>query len=179
MLSVKYTEYFSATVPTSLQNIFMYKTDEFIANRLLWRAERHQLPTEFSFFVKDLLPSIQEYITSLIDNTISGQPVLLFTKPSNEWTLVCTRQVIFSDNSDIHTLGFADIQKFSPIFINPLNGRLLKDKAEWDQITVYDKYSNPYILHANKGRALFALWDILLMAVHLLSNTPTDRDEKP
>lgn len=148
----------------------MYKTDDFIKERLLWKARQYELPTEFSFFYKDLPKSIQQNLRISLEET-SGEPVLFFTKPTNEWTLVCTRQVICNDNTAIFTINFADIRRFKPTaFANIPDGLPIDvnehKKSEWDKVTVIDQQNNIYVLHAAKGE-LFALWNILLMAARL------------
>jgi hypothetical protein len=45
--------------------------------------------------------------------------------------------------------------------------RKMKTKSEWDTIKVITKQGKVYILHANKGSELFALWNILLVMVNL------------
>ena len=66
----------------------MQKTDEFIINRLTWKAEKFKLPTKSAFYFKDLSSDLQEYLSNQIDKETSGTPVLFFTKPTKEWTLV-------------------------------------------------------------------------------------------
>ncbi|HEV2353622.1 MAG TPA: hypothetical protein VGR89_05230, partial [Puia sp.] len=72
----------------------MKKTEEFIENKLIWKAKQYCLPTEFSFYFKDLSNDVQSSFLDQIDVTKSGKPVLLFTSQAQEWTLICTRQVI-------------------------------------------------------------------------------------
>ena len=138
----------------------------------MWKAKRFNLPTKSSFFYNDLSPEVHEYLIGFVDKTTSGQPVLFFTKPTNEWTLVCSRQVICSDNEKVFRIDFKDIGKFKPTAlegvskIHPDDIKAYK-KSEWHQLTVVDRQSKYYILHADKGDDLFALWNILLMAVGL------------
>lgn len=151
---------------------FMDKTDDFIANRLIWKAKNYNLPTSSSFFYNDLSSDVQQDLSSYFDNSASGQPVLFFTKPSNEWTLVCTRQIICNDNKQVFRINFDNIDKFKPtLFYNVSKIQLADIKAnpkpEWHQVTVVDKQNNSFILHADKGSDLFALWNILLMAARL------------
>lgn len=56
----------------------MQKTDEFMVNRLTWKAAQYKLPTEFAFYFKDLSPDLQQYLNKQIDIEISGSPVVLY-----------------------------------------------------------------------------------------------------
>lgn len=151
----------------------MQKTEEFILNRLLWKARKYDLPQEFSFFFNDLPTNVQIHLNSQRNITESGIPVLFFTKPTKEWTLVCTKQVIYHDNNNTTSIYLRDIDKISSTVFDPslryqgADIRKMKTKSEWDTIKVTTKQEDLYILHATKGAELFALWNILLMAVNL------------
>ncbi|MEX6690871.1 hypothetical protein QTN47_25405 [Danxiaibacter flavus] len=150
----------------------MDKTDEYIIDRLTWKAKRYNLPTSSSFFYNDLSPDVQQYLKIYTDEATCGQPVLFFTKSTNEWTLVCSRQIICNDNKQVFRINIQDIDKFKPtVFNNASTGQVIdikeNRKSEWHQVTVVDKQNNSYILHADKGNDLFALWNILLMAARL------------
>lgn len=149
----------------------MQKTDDFIINRLIWKAKKYKLPTEFSFFFTDISPVLQEYLNSQVDKENSGTPVLFFTKPTKEWTLVCTKQVICNDNEKIFRLNIRDIKNFHLTAFEKYNSNKINiqeaKKTEWNEVTVVDYADNKYILHADKGSDLFALWNILLMAARL------------
>lgn len=150
----------------------MTKTDDFIANRLVWKASSHSLPTKFSFYYKDISLNTQLYVNSLIDIENSGQPVLFFTKPTGEWTLICTREVICNNNETLVRINISDIESFKPPFFDKLkegkhiNPEEIK-KSELDELKVITRSGNSFVLHANKGSDLFALWNILLMAARL------------
>ena len=150
----------------------MHKTDDFIINRLMWKARKNNLPSSSSFFYNDLAPDVQQYLKIHFDEAMSGQPVLFFTKPTKEWTLVCSRQIVCNDNKQVFKINIQDIEKFKPtVFDNASKGQVIdlngNKKSEWHQVTVVDKENNSYILHADKGSDLFALWSILLMAARL------------
>lgn len=151
----------------------MQKTEEFILNRLLWKARKYDLPGEFSFFFNDLPFNVQIYLNSQRNTLESGIPGLFFTKPTKEWTLICTKQVIYNDNNNIISINLRDIDKISSTVFDPnlinqrTDMRKIKTKSEWDTIRVTTIQGDLYILHANKGSELFALWNILLMVVSL------------
>ena len=151
----------------------MQKTDEFIVNRLIWKAKRYKLPTKFSFFFTDLSSSLQVYLNNQVDKEKSGTPVLLFTKPTKEWTLICTRQVVCNDNEKIISINIRDIKQIlsteidMTLFGQSININTVKKKTEWETIKIIDNQDDFYILHADRGKDLFSLWNILLMAVRI------------
>ncbi|MCR6638994.1 MAG: hypothetical protein NVV82_08430 [Sporocytophaga sp.] len=154
----------------------MKKTDDFLINRLMWKAERYRLPTESSFYFKDLPKDLQQHLSTFIDLEKSGAPILFFTKSTKEWTVICTRQVICRDNKSTVTINIAEIHSIEPAaFEASLKLPLIKfrdgnhSKRDWDQLTITDKKSNRYILHSDKGSDLFALWNILLMTKRILA----------
>ena len=97
----------------------------------------------------------------------------MFTKPTKEWTLVCSRQVICSDNIKTVSLNISDIKRILPTAFDitligqPIDIKTVKKKSEWDTINIVDKHEGSNIFYANKGEDLFALWNILLMAKQL------------
>ncbi len=151
----------------------MQKTEDFIINRLKWKADKFGLPTQFAFYFNDLSLETKNLLVNQIDKLNSGTPVLLFTKPTKEWTLVCSRQVICSDNIKTVSLNISDIRRILPTAfdITLIGERIdintVKKKSEWDTIKIVDKQEGSNIFYANKGEDLFALWNILLMAKQL------------
>jgi len=151
----------------------MQKTNEFIVNRLTWKAKQYKLPTKFSFFFDDLSSSLQEYLNHQVDKEKSGTPVLFFTKPTKEWTLICTRQVVCNDTEKTISINIRDIKQILPTEIDmtlvgqSININTVKKKTEWETIKIIDKQDDFHVLHADKGKDLFSLWNILLMAVRI------------
>ena len=148
----------------------MQKTEEFIIKKLKWKAEKFGLPTEFAFCFDDLPSQTKNELANQIDKENCGTPVLFFTKPTKEWTIICSQKVIFNDNTRIVSLNLSDIKQILPTAFDPtmigksIDINTVKKKTEWDTIKIIDKQENSYILCADKGSDLFALWNILLMA---------------
>jgi hypothetical protein len=153
----------------------MQKSEAFIINRLIWKAGKYNLPGTFSLLFNDLPLSKQEFLKSQLAIELSGMPILYFTKPTGEWTLLCTRQVICNDVKSVISLDISEIKRILPTAFDPtqlgkkIDISTIKKKSEWDTIQIIDKQDNSYILHADKGSDLFALWNILLMMVGLYS----------
>lgn len=151
----------------------MHRTDKFIINRLTWKARQYNLPTKFAFFSTDLPQKLQTYLNSQVDKEKSGTPVLFFTKLTKEWTLVCTQQVVCNDNEKTFLINIGDIKQILPTTFDPtLVGQhitvdISMKKTEWETIKIIDREGNFHILHADAGKDLFSLWNILLMAVRI------------
>jgi len=153
----------------------MKKTDEYIEKKLIWKAKQHKLPTEFAFYFNDLSDHIQASFLAHIDIANSGKPVLLFTRRTEEWTLICVRQVICRDSKGITKLNFGDIKQIFSSEIGPVikhqfvDIKSIKPKKDWSEITIIDHSDVSRLAYANSGPDLFSLWNILLMAKGLSS----------
>ena len=153
----------------------MKKTDEYIENKLIWKAKQYKLPTDFAFYFKDLSKDVQESYFAQIDIITCGKPVLLFTRRTQEWTLICTRQVICRDKKGITNLNLVDIKQIFSAEIGPglhwlsVDRKSIKPKSEWSEITIIDRNDLSHAFYANSGSDLFSLWNILLMAKRLSS----------
>jgi len=148
----------------------MKKSDDYIVNRLLWKAGKYELPTKSSFYFTGLSPELQQYLSAQIEGSNSGIPVLFFTRPSQEWTLLCTRQVIGHNTRHLTALYLRDIKQITTTVFDqlpagqPFRSSTMKKKTEWDEIKVIDQLDNAHLFYADRGSDLFALWNILLMA---------------
>ncbi len=149
----------------------MQKTDDFIFRRIVWKATQYKLPTNDVVFFKDIAIEMQNYLTKQLEFSKSGIPTLFFTNVNTKsWTLVCTRQILFNTDNQINSIDISNIARIRPTFLanftkNPIMAFKEKHtaKGDWYQLTIFDKANNEYIMEANKGGELFALWNILLM----------------
>lgn len=154
----------------------MQKSDDYIVSRILWKAGKYNLPTKSSFYFHNLSPDLQQYLSGQIEGSDSGTPVLFFTRPTREWTLLCTRQIIGHDTHHLIALYLRDIQQITTTALDPAAaGRpfrpaTMKTKTEWDEIKVIDQHNNTHLFYAARGADLFALWNILLMAARLYNH---------
>ncbi len=128
-----------------------------------------------AFYFNDLSDDVQSSFIAQIDVTSTGKPVLLFTRRTEEWTLICTRQVSGRDKKGITGLNFSDIkQVFSAEIGRTLEHqsvdlKSIQPKSEWREITIIDRNDLSRDFYANSGSDLFSLWNILLMAKRLSS----------
>ncbi|MET6997653.1 hypothetical protein [Chitinophaga defluvii] len=147
-----------------------HKTDDFIRNRLIWKAKKYGLPSAYSLFYDDLPLELKENLAKHVTIALTGTPVLFFTKPTKEWTLVCTRQLIGYNNHELYSVPLKTIghitsrivAEVSEKRIDLLNGKNIR-KSEWEELIVRDIDDNVFLFHAYKGADLFALWNVVLM----------------
>lgn len=126
------------------------------------------LPTNSSFFFNELSTEKQKTLLNQIDRNQCGQPIVIFTKPNEKWTLISTKQIVCSDNERIFAIDLKQIKVLQPTVFKT-NNQLKEfkeqnfDKREWDKLLLIDRNNREFILQADKGKDLFALWNILLM----------------
>ena len=126
------------------------------------------LPTNSSFFFNELSNEKQNKLLSQIDKNQCGQPILFFKNSNEKWTLISTKQIICSDNERIFAIDLKQIKVLQPTVFKT-NNQLKEfkeqnfDKREWDELLLIDRNNREFILQADKGKDLFALWNILLM----------------
>ncbi|MDN3494251.1 hypothetical protein [Winogradskyella bathintestinalis] len=147
----------------------MQKTDEYIAKRLKWKAEKHSLPTQHSFLFESLPFENQKYYTELFKSQNIGIPVLVFTQPNNDkWTIIGTRKIVWGEYDKFQSLLIENIKEMKPESLVKLmeTGKVTKEsikKADWDELTITNLNSEKFIIPAFKGSDFFAMWNILLM----------------
>lgn len=140
----------------------------------MWKAAKYNLPSRSSFYYKDLTSEMQQMLSTYVDTEAAGLPLLFFTKPTKEWTLICVKKVICNNNQKVFAIDIADIKGMrASVFGNTSDSeerlKIVRSvgKAEWHELDLVDQLGNTYVLHADKGADLFALWNILLMAKRL------------
>lgn len=143
------------------------RTDEDIRRRLILQANKHKMPYEFSFFYSDLTIDQVNALSPYIEDI----PVLLFTTPTKEWTLLCTRKAIGFDGHQHYAVAYDEIEKLQPKVLAGITDTQQRfdtvkktGKAEWHELTISTKAGKDYTFHANKGSEFFAMWNIILSA---------------
>ncbi|ACU60504.1 hypothetical protein [Chitinophaga pinensis] len=149
------------------------KTDQFLKERYICKVRQFPGLSEFNCLFDDLAVEQQAALSSHIDESLMGVPVLFFTKPGGEWTLLCTRQVVGFDGKTYCAVLLSDIEGFYPAELIGLDGkeslRKVREggKKEFNQLSVRIRNRAPIILHANKGADFHEMCGVLLMAARL------------
>jgi len=146
----------------------MEKTDEYMLKRIMWKASKYKIDERlnaYTLFFHELSEPIKAYLKSSRIEDLSGIPILFFTKPTNQWTLLCTKRVIGYSGEKVFSVNFQDIAdiKTYPFQIKK------KNKLEWDELTILDKQNNEYIFHTYDGYTHNLLHNVLLMCCQLVS----------
>ncbi len=153
----------------------MIRTDEFLKQKIGWKAARHGFPTATALYYTDLPADTRLSLEGHIDRASSGLPVLFFRTTTGAWTLVCTRQVISFDHEATTVCNLSAIATLRPAVLDKASKAPLlvykegnHDKRTWNELVATDKQGNKYILRTSPGADLFALWNILLMTTRLM-----------
>jgi hypothetical protein len=150
------------------------KSDEHLLQRLRRKVDDHSFPYEYSCLYSDLL--IDQ--VNALSPYIHGIPLVFFTKPTKEWTVLCTRHAIGFDNHQYYTVPYEDMETVKPaVFdnITDLGEKLMAvkriGKVEWHELTVSTKDGKNYVFHANKGSEFFSMYNLILSAQHLINSS--------
>ena len=158
----------------------MEKNEEYILGRIIWKAKKYQLPSEYAFFFNDLLNDKKDFFLRQINVDASGSPAILFTTPTDAWTLICAKQVLWYKEEKVNAVAFSEIEKMISNALDKLQQRdklesvTKNPKSEYHELAVYDRMGNKHILNADKGQDLFALWNILLMVMRVSKSKPNN-----
>lgn len=66
----------------------MIKSDQYLQERVIWRAGQHKLPTANAIFFDELSQEQKRKYETLLRGTDIGIPALLFVGKNNKWTIV-------------------------------------------------------------------------------------------
>ncbi len=154
----------------------MEKSDQYIAKRLKWKADKHDLPSEYSRYYEILSDGQKEQFSKFLKEQNIGIPTLVFTHPKNEnWTILGTRKILWYGNGKSESLSYADIKEIKPHSFDSL--KKAKEaidnsmpKSEWNELTLTEKNDVKRNIYANKGQDFFAMWNIIRMAWQLNVN---------
>lgn len=151
----------------------MDKNADYVFGRIIWKGKNYSLPSRYAFFFNDLPSDKKASLLGQINLDTTGSPAILFTTPTNEWTLVCSKQVLSCKDDKVTAIELTEIDKITSNPMDKLrNGQKMMEmkeyqKSEWKELAVYDKSGNKHVLNADKGSDLFTLWNILLMVTRL------------
>lgn len=127
-------------------------------NRISWQVRQYK-DSPYIHFYSDLSPVQQELLSTHVTPD-AGAPVLHFSHPNGQWTLVCTRQIVGYDKAKLVTIAVDNIQAMMPpgYMHEPY-----QPKNELHELTVTDRQGQAHTLFAAPGTDLFTLWNLLRM----------------
>ncbi|AUC15921.1 hypothetical protein BTO06_12510 [Tenacibaculum sp. SZ-18] len=161
----------------------MQKTEEFIENRIKWRATKHDLPNKSVHLFENLTDDKKtEYVTHFNDNDC-GKLILLFTDSKKNWTAIGTKQIIGFDGTNYNSVELSSIKD-----VDSKNRKEYFEKAEAGEkklkkinkrnesellITEFNGKETIFITKA--GSDLFSLWNIMMMIEQLNKKLATTK----
>ena len=154
----------------------MEKSDEYIASRLKWKAEKNSLPTEYSLYFDELKDGQKEKYYEFLKDQNIGIPTLIFIERKSEnWTILGTRKISWNGNGKSQSLSYSEIKQIKPHAFDNLEkvNEAINDsmpKSEWNELTLTDKNGVERNIYANNGSDFFAMWNVLRMAWQLNTN---------
>jgi len=162
----------------------MQKTEEFIENRIKWRASKQDLPNKNVHLFENLMADKKaEYLTHFNENDC-GKIILLFTDSKKYWTAIGTKNIIGFDGTNynsvkLNSIKDVDSKSRKEYFEKAEQGEnnLAKIKKRNErELLVTEFNGNETIFMTKKGSDLFSLWNIMLMITKMNSKIPIDID---
>ena len=171
----------------------MKHTDEFLENRILWRAGINDLPSKNGLFFKDLNDSEKAIFEGVMQSSVIGIPVLLFLSKNRKWTLFGTRKLVTGSfegkpngfgsfvrrkqmkaiNSDYEVISYASLRNFEFEHIRrekPLKPGTIKWKyivSQEVRVFLTAENGNEVVMHGPKGNDLASMTNVLLMMLRM------------
>ena len=137
--------------------------DDFITDRILWRASKHGLPAHETFRFSEAPTPLQSVVEQCSLALPVGNRVLIFGTSPLRWTLLGTRSAISVFDNGTQTCVYSETEEFSAC--QPL---VTKHEMEFLQVTMRD--STLVKLWGPPGRQFFAMWNIVLGLARLHSS---------
>ena len=131
----------------------MTKTDSFMEERIRWRAKIHKFPSKNTLFWEDCPGELKPKVPVTL-----GRPVLLSSKDTENFVLVCTRGTLVMTNGKTEDFLFSDI---SSVTCPPMENE--EKKEDLNQLLFKLKNGTEVTIYPEPNKATFSVWNILLM----------------
>lgn len=135
----------------------MSKSEEFIEQRILWAAGKHNLPSENGFSIQEM--GEKHAGIELTKFECLGKPIYLFIDDKDNWSVLGTLGITGLNDSvynDIMYDEIKDLEGFDELKAG------CKRKEELNELKVITS-KNETIFKSKSGGDFFALWNICLM----------------
>jgi hypothetical protein len=140
------------------------QSDDWLENRIRWKAAKHGLPADHTFAFPDLQETHRDDFTRVAEQRGVGKPVLAFLDFGSRWTLLGTRRIVSSYDETLIEVELSEVREV---------GRRDRDlsKHELEFLRLETKTSDsPIVVWAPRGREFFALWSILSMLCRIYAS---------
>ena len=130
----------------------MAKSDNFIEDRIRWRAEQYNLKASATMFWED---TPLNYKASIPEEL--GIPVILSVEDVDNYIAVCTRGAFCKNGGEDFIFLHSQVSDF--------NGQIAKGsaKSELDYLNVSIEDNRDIMVKTEKGEPLSMVWNILRM----------------
>ena len=144
----------------------MMNQDEWVENRLLWKARKHNLPTEHILYFSDVRHNLRDKINQVTSNRSVGFPVIVLFRDNECWTLLGTRKMISFHSNDVHECDLRSLLAVRPGTDPPPGGSLMEIgswKGSWDFLRVCDGNKMALKIWVPRGFESYILENMLLL----------------
>jgi len=149
----------------------MKKPEEFIENRILWRASKNGLPNKTALLFDSLEVEDQKRYLSLLKGLDVGKILFLFKHSQGDWTVLSVKMIAGSNNGELNYIKLDSIAELTSADMKQMKTEFfLKNpipKQRFHKLSVTDFKSKERIFITEEGSDLFALWNILLMITRI------------
>ena len=153
----------------------MEKPEQFLENRIKWRAAQRDLPNRSVFLFENLNDNLKSKYLPMINENDTGKIILLFTDSKKNWTALGTKMIVGFDGIKLNSvkLNFiqdVDSKNWKELCLRAEAGetklKKLKKRNE-RELSITDFEGNETIFITKRGSDLFHLWNIVLMITRL------------
>lgn len=157
----------------------MQKTEEFIENRIKWRASQHDLPNKSILLFENFTAETKARYLTHFNEEDCGKIILLFTDSKNNWTALGTKKIIGFDGTKFNSVELDSIEDvdsknrkeyFEKAEAGETTLKKIKKRNESELLTT-EFNGKETIFITKKGSDLFSLWNIMIMITRLKNKT--------
>ncbi|MBU6953260.1 hypothetical protein [Hahella sp. HN01] len=133
------------------------KTDEFIEDRIRWRAREHGFPKQSTHFWANVKNAPQIHLPKEL-----GKPILVSSSSEADLIVLCTRGAVVKSNGQETRFSYEDIEEIrdAPITED-------EDKADLSRLVIKLSSGNEIFVSPEPYGPAFSIWNILIMLQRL------------
>lgn len=140
--------------------------DDWIENRILWKAGKHSLPSGHTHLFTDLPAADRGPFETAAAQSHLGRPILVFSGSPDLWTVLGTRKIMSQHHGRLHVFPLRQLVSVGPRD-NPRpwwsNEQIRNWKGSWEYLLLKRTWWRSSTIWVPRGGEAFALWSILRM----------------
>ena len=130
--------------------------DDWIENRILFRACQNGLPSGDTYVCTGLPPAILPLTDGIIRREHIHRPVLAFIKNNELWTVLGTKKIVSKHGGRVNSVLLDRVKEIERLNPN-------EEKQQMQYLRVRSGILSKHVVWAPPGKEFFALWSILNM----------------